>query len=62
MRNVTYTVKGSTLTITVDLRKRLGPSSSGKTELVASTGGNVQIDGTDVKLGLNAYVPAKTEE
>lgn len=37
------------------------PSGSGKTLIVATTGGNiatgVKIDGKEVKLGLNAYVP-----
>lgn len=33
--NVKMEIKGKTLTMTVDLTKRLGPSASGKTELIA---------------------------
>lgn len=57
MQNVNMQVNGNTLTITVDLSKRLGRSASGKTVLIASTGGNVSIPGA-VKgetLGLNLY-------
>ena len=42
--------------ITIDLSKRGGRSASGKTLRVASTCGNKVIEGTDVVLGLNAYV------
>ncbi len=40
MKNVQMTVDGSILTIQVDLSKEFGPSSSGKTIIVASTEGN----------------------
>jgi len=49
---------GQFLTITVDISKELGPSASGKTTLIASSGGNTPIellDGRVVKLGLNLY-------
>jgi hypothetical protein len=57
MKNVNVEVKGSTLTITVDLSKEFGPSSSGKTVIVATTEGNAKVDGPDgpVHLGLNVY-------
>ena len=49
----------STLTITVPVSLR--PSKSGKTMLVASSGGNVTtsaiVDGKPVTVGLNAYIP-----
>lgn len=46
-------VKGETLTITVDINaKNFRDSRSGKTAVI-STGGNVPIGGTDMKLGLN---------
>lgn len=62
MKNVEFSVKGDKLTIVVDLKERLGKSASGKTILVASTGGNIAIPGyEDVKLGLNAYVPAESK-
>lgn len=54
MNNVEIKVEGNKLTITVDLSKDFGPSSSGKTIQVASTLGNKQVkDG--VYLGLNVY-------
>ncbi len=40
----------------VDLSKEFGPPSSGKTIIIASTKGNVAIDGHDeTKIGLNVY-------
>jgi hypothetical protein len=48
-------VKGNIATVTFDITKDLGPSKSGKTRLVATTGGNQVIPGTDVVMGLNAY-------
>jgi hypothetical protein len=58
--NVKVAVKGDIATITIDLSQNLGASKSGKTTLVASTNGNINIPGTDVTLGLNAYrKPAK---
>lgn len=57
MQNVKTEVKGQTLVITVDLSQRLGPSKSGKTELIASTNGNASAPGphSAVKFGLNVY-------
>lgn len=54
-KNVTLTVKGNVLTITVDLTKDFGPSASGKTKIVATTSGNIPVGDTGVILGLNAY-------
>jgi|GEM_PF-2431179 len=57
-QNVDIKVSGKTLTIKVDLGEKGRPSSSGKTLLVASTGGNVVVDpNTQAKLGLNVFVP-----
>jgi hypothetical protein len=55
MKNVEMNVEGNVLTIKVDLSKDYGPSSSGKTIIVASTEGNVSIPDRDEKLGLNVY-------
>jgi hypothetical protein len=56
MKNVEMTVDGNTLTIKVDLSKEFGPSSSGKTIIIASTEGNVVISGhEEAKVGLNVY-------
>jgi hypothetical protein len=49
------TIKGDILTIKVDLTKEFGPSSSGKTIIIASTEGNVSIPDRDEKVGLNVY-------
>lgn len=44
------------LTIKVDLTREFGPSSSGKTIIIATTEGNVAIPGQeDKKVGLNVY-------
>jgi hypothetical protein len=56
--NISIEVKGDKAIITIDLSHRAGLSSSGKSVIVASTGGNVPIPGTNVILGLNAYVKA----
>ena len=55
MKNVDMTVDGNILTIKVDLAKEFGPSSSGKTIIIASTEGNVSIPERDEKIGLNVY-------
>jgi hypothetical protein len=56
MKNVEMKVEGNILTIKVDLAKDFGPSSSGKTILIASTEGNVSVDGhEEAKVGLNVY-------
>ncbi len=56
MQNVAISVEGNTLILKIDLTKDFGPSSSGKTRIVATTSGNVTIDGhPDVKCGLNVY-------
>ena len=55
MKNVETRVEHGKLIITVDLTKELGPSSSGKSVIIATTEGNVDVPGTDVKIGLNIY-------
>ena len=55
MKNVEMKVDGNMLTITVDLSKEFGPSSSGKTTIIATTEGNVTIPGREEKIGLNIY-------
>ena len=54
--NITVEVREGKAILTIDLKKRGGLSVSGKSYTVASTRGNIQIPGTDVVLGLNAYV------
>jgi len=56
MKNVEMKAEGNILTITVDITKEFGPSSSGKTIIIASTEGNVSIEGhEEIKVGLNVY-------
>jgi ABC-type dipeptide/oligopeptide/nickel transport system ATPase component len=58
--NIEVKVQGTTLVITVDLRKEYGLSGSGKSVTVASTGGNVPVPGReDLRVGLNVYRPQK---
>lgn len=54
--NISIEVKGDVAVITINLKHRGGDSGSGKSVKVASTGGNQVIPGTNVVLGLNAYV------
>jgi hypothetical protein len=54
MQNVETKIEGTKLTIVVDLSKNLGPSKSGKTIIVASSKGNVEV-APGVKMGINVY-------
>ena len=56
MKNVEMEVIDNILTIKVDLSREFGPSSSGKTIIIATTEGNVSIPNhEDKKVGLNVY-------
>ena len=56
MKNIEMKLEGNILTMKVDLTKEFGPSSSGKTIIIASTEGNVAVEGhEDAKVGLNVY-------
>lgn len=58
MKNVGMKVEGNTLTLTIDLSKDHGPSGSGKTQIVASTEGNVELEGfPGYKIGVNCFKP-----
>lgn len=57
-QNVEFRVEGNKLVITVDLSKQFGLSGSGKSTIIASTGGNVSVAGNEgVKVGINVYRP-----
>jgi hypothetical protein len=61
MDNVEMTVTGNKLVITVDLTKPGTRSSTGKTQLIASTRGAVAVDfkgRAGLKAALNVTVPA----
>lgn len=54
-QNIQWTLEGHTLVIKVDLSKRIGPSSTGKTIIIASTQGNEKVGGTGASFGLNVF-------
>ena len=59
-QNVQFEVEGNNLVIVIDLSQELGESSSGKSVIIASTGGNVSLPGfEDIKIGLNVYRPVQ---
>ena len=56
MKNCEMKLDGNILTITVDISKDFGTSSSGKSIIIGSTEGNVSIpEKEDIKIGLNIY-------
>jgi len=56
MKNITQKVTGDVLTITVDLSKKFGTSKSGKSIVIASTEGNISVEGhPEIKAGINIY-------
>jgi hypothetical protein len=60
MKNVKAKMNGAILTLEIDTSVRLGASSTGKSETVASTSGNVDagsIEGLPpgIKVGLNVF-------
>lgn len=55
-KNCEVSVANNILTIKVDLTQDFGPSSSGKTNIIATTEGNISVPGNEaVKIGLNVY-------
>jgi hypothetical protein len=59
VKNCEMKMSGNILTITVDISKDFGKSSSGKSVIIASTEGNVSVpDTSDIKIGLNIYKKA----
>ena len=56
MKNVEMLIDGNILTIKVDLSKEFGPSTSGKSIVIASSEGNKSVPGKEVvKIGLYVY-------
>lgn len=56
-KNIEAAVDGNILTLRIDLSARHGDSASGKTIIVATSGGNQAVEGgKGVVLGLNAYI------
>ena len=57
MKNVKVTVKGDTLTLEINLKEKGDLSKSGNSMLVATSAGNAEVPGTDLKFGLNVFKP-----
>jgi len=60
-QNVQAELKDGKLIITIDTTQELGSSRSGKSLMVATTGGNQKVttpEGT-ISIGLNAYKPRR---
>ena len=56
MTNIKTSIKGTVLTITVDLKERHGKSASGKTNIIATPAGNQKLDhDSEAIFGLNVY-------
>jgi hypothetical protein len=53
--NVVAEIKDGKLFLANDLSAPTSPSKTGKSDILATTAGNVAIPGTDLKLGLNIY-------
>ena len=53
MENITTAIKGKILTITVDCSAKGRPSASGKTTVIATTGGFAAVAELGIKFGLN---------
>lgn len=60
LHNAVTAVKGNTLTVTIDLSNDLGPSSTGKTLLVAKGKEEVK-DGMFLSLNAFKYPPRKVK-
>ena len=54
---IEYEVKDGKLILCIDIGHEGEPSKSGKSIVIGSTRGNVNIPGTELKLGLNLYKP-----
>lgn len=56
MKNIEMKVEKQILTIQIDLSKEFGPSSSGKTIIIATTEGNISVpNNEEIKIGVNVY-------
>ena len=59
MANIKMTETDKKLTLEIDLTKDSGPSKSGKTIIIASTGPGVKLEKhPEITLGLNIYKKA----
>ena len=62
MENAQFEISGDVLTVRIDLSQELGLSASGKSVIIASTGGNISVPGhEEIKIGLNVYRPVSVQ-
>lgn len=63
MENATMRVEGNKLVIEIDLAGDMGVSSSGKSKGIASSHGNVRVEGRpDVMVGFNVFSPLPKDQ
>ncbi len=56
MDNLSMKREGNRLVIEVDLSREVGPSSTGKTQIIATSHGNTPVPGAaDTFIGLNCF-------
>lgn len=62
MKNIQMHREGDLLVIKINMKERHGPSKSGSTTVVATTGGNIMPPSTDaepfdpnMRIGINVY-------
>ena len=55
--NIQFEVKDGKLFMEVDLTEKGTISSSGKSMVIATTRGNIALPGSEVKIGVNIYLP-----
>lgn len=56
MTNCEMHVEGDVLTIKIDLTRRFDQSKSGKSIVVATTGGNISVpEHMNLRIGINCY-------
>ena len=58
MKNISMRLEGQYLVMKVDLSKTFGESRTGKTEVVATTHGNIDVPGQSecgIKIGVNVF-------
>ena len=55
--NIQFEVKDGKLLMEVDLTEKGTISSSGKSMVIATTRGNISLPGSEVKIGVNIYLP-----
>ena len=59
-RNIEATIKGDKLMLVINLKATTLRSVSGKSDVLATTNGNVKVEGTDgLKVGLNIFSPVR---